>query len=234
MAKEYYAVYDPPEKFAVYRTWTLAKKFLNVPGQQNPKYLGFHTFAKAVACCRGSGVSRIPYYEPASQSTNISTQLVPSVERHVPHDGERLDENQGQNSLANYYAVARGHKVSIYDSWKGLGGAEEQTRGFSGAMHKRFDDREAAIRYLKNLGIPRLNIRIFRMAFKQLQTFTPDAAAPFIPELLRCMDSLDMSSLNRGKTKVDAIHALLIQHLLPEGVPVDQEDEEEGIILSDA
>ncbi|CAA9962435.1 hypothetical protein PTMSG1_05809 [Pyrenophora teres f. maculata] len=72
------------------------------------------------------------------------------------------------------------------------------------------------------------------MAFKQLQMFTPDAAAPFIPELLRYMDSLGMSSLNRGKTKVDAIHASLIQHLLPEGVPVDQEDEEEGIILSDA
>ncbi|PWO23195.1 hypothetical protein PtrARCrB10_08277 [Pyrenophora tritici-repentis] len=83
-------------------------------------------------------------------------------------------------------------------------------------------------------GIRRPNIRIFRAAFKQLENFKPNATASFLAELDRYMNSQGLSKENQGKPKVDAIRTSLIQHLLPEGVPVDQEDEEEGIILSDA
>ena len=37
-----------------------------------------------------------------------------------------------------YYAVARGRKPGIYDSWYGPGGAEEQVAGFAGALYRGF------------------------------------------------------------------------------------------------
>ncbi|KAI2482763.1 Cauli-VI multi-domain protein [Pyrenophora tritici-repentis] len=220
MGKEYFAIRDLDWRFG---------------GDRNADHRGFFTRAEAEAWIKQAVKDRdIPFHVLGSRNTTATTQPDPSVERYLPRDGERLDENQGQKSLANYYAVARGWTIGIYDSWEVLGGAHEQTHKFSGVRHRRFNDREAAIRYMEAQGIRRPNIRIFRAAFKQLENFKPNATAPFLAELDRYMNSQGLSKENQGKPKVDAIRTSLIQHLLPEGVPVDQEDEEEGIILSDA
>ncbi|EDU45261.1 conserved hypothetical protein [Pyrenophora tritici-repentis Pt-1C-BFP] len=196
MGKEYFAIRDLDWRFGVHKGgWDLAQ----------PLCQGFFTRAEAEAWIKQAVKDRdIPFHVLGSRNTTATTQPDPSVERYLPRDGERLDENQGQKSLANYYAVARGWTIGIYDSWEVLG------------------------------GIRRPNIRIFRAAFKQLENFKPNATASFLAELDRYMNSQGLSKENQGKPKVDAIRTSLIQHLLPEGVPVDQEDEEEGIILSDA
>ncbi|KAI0607575.1 Cauli-VI multi-domain protein [Pyrenophora tritici-repentis] len=220
MGKEYFAIRDLDWRFG---------------GDRNADHRGFFTRAEAEAWIKQAVKDRdIPFHVLGSRNTTATTQPDPSVERYLPRDGERLDENQGQKSLANYYAVARGWTIGIYDSWEVLGGAHEQTHKLSGVRHRRFNDREAAIRYMEAQGIRRPNIRIFRAAFKQLENFKPNATASFLAELDRYMNSQGLSKENQGKPKVDAIRTSLIQHLLPEGVPVDQEDEEEGIILSDA
>jgi ribonuclease HI len=41
-------------------------------------------------------------------------------------------------SQKKYYAVVRGRKPGIYNTWFGPGGAEEQVRGFAGAVFKGF------------------------------------------------------------------------------------------------
>jgi ribonuclease HI len=47
-----------------------------------------------------------------------------------------------------YYAVARGIRPGIYTAWFGPGGAEEQIRGFSGALYKKFASLPEAERWL--------------------------------------------------------------------------------------
>ncbi len=49
-----------------------------------------------------------------------------------------------------YYAVARGRKPGIYDTWFGSEGAEEQVRGFAGAFYKGFSSLTEARRWLEN------------------------------------------------------------------------------------
>lgn len=49
-----------------------------------------------------------------------------------------------------YYAVARGAKPGIYQTWYGAGGAEEQVRGFTGARYKGFATRQEAEEWLKS------------------------------------------------------------------------------------
>lgn len=49
-----------------------------------------------------------------------------------------------------YYAVSRGLSPGIYDSWSGPGGAEEQIRGFSGALYRGFASLAEAQQWLKN------------------------------------------------------------------------------------
>ena len=48
-----------------------------------------------------------------------------------------------------YYAVARGRKPGIYDQWYGDQGAEEQVKGFPGAIFKGFSTRQEAQAWLK-------------------------------------------------------------------------------------
>jgi ribonuclease HI len=49
-----------------------------------------------------------------------------------------------------YYAVARGRKPGVYTDWFGSGGAEEQVRGFTGALYKGFTSSTEARRWLEN------------------------------------------------------------------------------------
>ena len=49
-----------------------------------------------------------------------------------------------------YYAVARGRKPGIYDSWYGPGGAEEQVAGFAGALYRGFTSPIEAKAWFKN------------------------------------------------------------------------------------
>jgi len=48
----------------------------------------------------------------------------------------------------SYYAVARGRETGIYDEWAGEGGAEEQVKGFRGALYKGFHTRDDAKKWL--------------------------------------------------------------------------------------
>jgi len=49
-----------------------------------------------------------------------------------------------------YYAVARGFKPGIYAAWFGLEGAEEQIRGYAGALYKGFASISEARQWLQN------------------------------------------------------------------------------------
>jgi ribonuclease HI len=49
-----------------------------------------------------------------------------------------------------YYAVARGIEPGIYTAWYGPGGAEEQVRGFAGALYKKFATPSEAKRWLEH------------------------------------------------------------------------------------
>lgn len=49
-----------------------------------------------------------------------------------------------------YYAVARGTQPGIYSTWFGPEGAEERTRGFAGALYRRFASLSEAQRWLEN------------------------------------------------------------------------------------
>lgn len=50
----------------------------------------------------------------------------------------------GERMGYKFYAVAKGRKPGVYDSWYGLNGAKKQIDGFSGAHHRRFRSREDA------------------------------------------------------------------------------------------
>lgn len=52
----------------------------------------------------------------------------------------------------SYYAVARGREAGIYNEWSGEGGAEEQVRGFRGALYKGFHTREDAKNWMRQQG----------------------------------------------------------------------------------
>ena len=49
-----------------------------------------------------------------------------------------------------HYAVARGRELGIYTDWFGPEGAEEQVRGYAGALYKGFASLTEARRWLEN------------------------------------------------------------------------------------
>ena len=53
----------------------------------------------------------------------------------------------------NFYAVARGHKPGLYETWAGPGGAQEQVAGFNGAVYKGFYALEDALEWLEDHGV---------------------------------------------------------------------------------
>ncbi|MDZ7314887.1 MAG: ribonuclease HI [candidate division KSB1 bacterium] len=52
-----------------------------------------------------------------------------------------------------FYAVARGRRTGLFTSWGGENGAEEQVRGFPGAVFKGFARLEDALDYLHAHGV---------------------------------------------------------------------------------
>jgi ribonuclease HI len=65
-----------------------------------------------------------------------------------------LDYNLGMTSSAkkHFYAVVKGRKPGLYTHWTGAGGAEEQIKGFAGAIFRGFTTREEAEYYLRSKG----------------------------------------------------------------------------------
>ena len=53
-------------------------------------------------------------------------------------------------SQKKYYAVIKGYRPGIYTVWYGPGGAEEQVRGYAGAIYKGFVTVEEARRWLES------------------------------------------------------------------------------------
>jgi ribonuclease HI len=62
----------------------------------------------------------------------------------------KIREVFGMGSQKRYYAVLRGGRPGIYSAWYGPGGAEEQVRGFAGAIFKGFATRDEARRWLES------------------------------------------------------------------------------------
>ncbi len=54
----------------------------------------------------------------------------------------------------NYYAVAKGLKLGIYEKWAGEGGAEQQIKGYNDAKYKGFYALEDAVAWLEEQGVP--------------------------------------------------------------------------------
>jgi len=52
-----------------------------------------------------------------------------------------------------FYAVVKGRKPGIYERWSGSGGAEEQVRGFAGAVYRGFATLQEAQYYLRTGGV---------------------------------------------------------------------------------
>ena len=53
----------------------------------------------------------------------------------------------------NYYAVVKGRRPGLYNTWQGEGGAQEQVQEFQGAVYKGFYDLDDALNYLQEHGI---------------------------------------------------------------------------------
>jgi hypothetical protein len=159
-------------------------------------------------------------------------QHLPEVTDGRP--GQTLDDVP-ENRLSKYYAVARGNKIGLFESYYGDNGSQKQTDGVPAAKHQSFNDRDDAIDYLVQNGIPRSKIRLYGSAFKEQPGFKPDYNASFNHELERFTESQKaLPESARRQAGIDAIYNSLIQYLLPEGLSVDQVDEEEGPILNEA
>ena len=53
-----------------------------------------------------------------------------------------------------YYAVRKGRQPGVFSRWTGVGGAEEQIKGFSGAVYRGFVTREEAEHFLRTGEVP--------------------------------------------------------------------------------
>jgi ribonuclease HI len=80
-------------------------------------------------------------------------------------------------SQKKYYAVLRGCLPGIYSTWYGPRGAEEQVRGFAGAVYKGFATLDEARRWLES---PAAGIRGTRNDSHRAKT-DPAPDAPVIP-----------------------------------------------------
>jgi len=75
-------------------------------------------------------------------------------------------------SQKKYYTVIKGYRPGIYTAWYGPGGAEEQVRGYAGAIYKGFATVEEARRWLENPEVKS------RKASGRAQTAVEPAAPP--------------------------------------------------------
>lgn len=56
-------------------------------------------------------------------------------------------ERKNENKMSKFYAVKKGRKTGIYTSWDEC---LEQVKGYSGAVYKRFNNKEEALNFIKN------------------------------------------------------------------------------------
>jgi hypothetical protein len=139
-----------------------------------------------------------------------------------------------EDGLPKYYAVARGKRIGLYEAYYGPNRAEVQVKNFSGAIHQKFQDLNLAIQYMMLYDVARSDICLFREALKRRADFKPDSTASFNEEVKRSIKSQILPESERRQFKIDAIRDSLIQHLLLDGLSIDQVDEVEGPILSEA
>lgn len=72
----------------------------------------------------------------------------------------------------NLYIVLRGVRPGIYSSWAGKDGAEDQVKGFPGALYKGFRNPAEAVRWLQGLNFP--SDELPRQAAKLLEAENAD------------------------------------------------------------
>ncbi|KAH7391715.1 hypothetical protein BKA66DRAFT_607275 [Pyrenochaeta sp. MPI-SDFR-AT-0127] len=256
----YYAIHLPAHHRGVYNTWQDAHP--RVQKQGRAEFKKFRTHAEAihfsqhghesqrrVASSEEAGPSRGPLKvllqapkrsHTVTSSSRISIKMecedvaeyrLNEVENGEWENGEDIDLEDG---LARFYAIAKGRKPGIYEFWDEDGGAKEQVHRFSDPIYQKFDDRSAAVDYMNRHGIPLPEIRYFRKTFKQQLNFVPQPTASFNDEFKRFASTQEWESKDHlRKAKIDAIRDELIHHCLPGGITIDQEDEEEGIILTE-
>jgi hypothetical protein len=169
----------------------------------------------------------------ASLDRPIKTKKSPTpAKRSIEADGKLLDVDDA-SKFAKYYAVAIGRRPGIYEDWDGKRGAKEQTDGFSGALHQRFNDCNSAIRFMCRAGIARDEILLFKSHFAKRANFEPKPAAKFNDEYKRLASSQNWTKPQQIRAaKVDAIRDELISYFLPGGVPIDQVDNNGKIKLN--
>lgn len=79
----------------------------------------------------------------------------------------------------NFYAVVAGRKPGVYARWSGPGGAEDQVKGFAGAVYRGFSTREEAEAFYRSGGkLPEPPAALFAQAGKASGAVTAQAAPP--------------------------------------------------------
>jgi viroplasmin and RNaseH domain-containing protein len=234
----------------VYTDW-FSQTEPRVKGARGAKYKGFATRAEAESFAIHGRVDagNDPYgpsssssghrqpLQPLSQSQRqsqvqvsnasldrpIKTEKSPTpAKRSIGADGKLLDVDDA-SKFAKYYAVAIGRRPGIYEDWDGKRGAQEQTDGFSGALHQRFNDRKSAISFMYRAGIARDEILLFKSHFAKCANFESKPAAKFKDEYKRLASSQNWTKPQQIRAaKVDAIRDELISYFLLGGIPTDQ------------
>lgn len=98
----------------------------------------------------------------------------------------------------------------------------------------RFDDMKLAVAYLRSSGLPEHEMRLFRTTFKQLPGFTPTPNESFKDEFNRFASSQGLSQHEKRVARVDAIRNEVIRHLLPDGVRIfAEQDDDNGYVRLD-
>jgi viroplasmin and RNaseH domain-containing protein len=187
----------------VYTDW-FSQTEPRVKGARGAKYKGFATRAEAESFAIHGRVDtgNDPYgpsssssghrqpLQPLSQSQRqrqvqvsnaslnrpIKTEKSPTpAKRSIEADGKLLDVDDA-SKFAKYYAVAIGRRPGIYEEWDGKRGAKEQTDGFSGALHQRFNDHKSAISFMYRAGIARDEILLFNSHFAKRANFNEEVS----------------------------------------------------------
>jgi len=148
---------------------------------------------------------------------------------------EKIDRSvsvEPGEGFGQYYAVAKGRIPGIYNDWDE---AKKQVEGFSCNEYQKFRSRASAVRYLRSRGLPDGQIRLFRKTFTSQPNFTPNPKAEFKKEFKRLASSQQWTAPQARRARVDAIRDEIIQHFLPDGIRIseDQDDDEGYTNLDD-
>ena len=84
----------------------------------------------------------------------------------------------------NFYTVVKGRRPGIYTQWSGSGGAEEQIKGYAGAVFRGFVTREEAENYQRSGGKAQpTQPALIDVEPGQLPARVPEHAADYQPDL---------------------------------------------------